>query len=1446
MHRIPEQHRNRMFQTGFLLGMFLLLVPAAVSALAFTSGPTVQSVSSDKVTITWETDVDADAVVTVNDGVNPPITRSISAVTTSHTVIVDTLNSATTYTFTATSTLEDGTETATGTCPGPCEFTTPSAAGDTSPPVLLSPFASTTCGASTCTSTISFQSNESAKAELMWGTTAPTDGPLGPPGFDTSFSISISGLDHATDYVYTIRLEDTSGNWRVFGLFSFTTCNVGTLLCFSVGQCEDGTPLNECNSDGELCNGGTLELNCTACGYECQVGSTCKSGGACIDDPPITDSTYQCNPTSCYDGSSEFIQPAGPGCFKSWPRCNSNVVLRVRNDRECKRWIDCKSAIEVKDTVTQSVQQLCTHLGNCARIDVTKGECIQFLPEGQCEFNPGRFCTKDDDCTIFDEGDCIDTPEENAPLALNFEAKRHLSDIRYLTGSVKSGFVWRDGDTILGQFPWALASQEGSSVNAIDNNEFEDVEEIFTHDSQGIPITKKQFSTKPWFAVGGRSESGEEQSTDADGNAARIIVDRENPQDLNNPNHTLWIYPNKNDFSGARAPVSGFFATTNELYKVTLRIKATTVENQYVMLQMLHRGEGGILEYPTSARQIIQLTTAWQTVSFQGSGLSSATYIQAVNLRLGACADDGDECSDDADCGAGVDCEKTSELSISPFLIDDVYIQPVLSTGEQTTDEIARSCRLFPRGDSLSCAYEDANGLQYRGWSGYCLERDPGDASRCVSWWPVDVIAGDTAVLGNFGGETTAGYDDRKPLYVCLESVGYYNTTTDDYQRAAHVFDSGTPGPFKASECDESAPGSSSDVSYSFHVCGDDEQSKWDVDPSWEEAFLREYEIDFVEVIRMNRRGEYPAKFFLSPADRKVDNDNDPANGDNGAIVWEYVNPEQSQNIFKFRVIFDKPTPDATARVLKSYWAAITDDTGTRNESGKFAIIYHLREYCKKLVQVVDENGQSRPWAQRVGRNSTYRVPDLNYGYTADFAPFGGVVQPAGEPESWDGDALLDGAQPVFVELPQSNDPASTGSPYQARAGSPYACYGNCSGKVCTSAGDANGNACNDVTDCVGKDESGFDVIGRCIGVGTCELSAGRCTTNDDCPTKAGTSPPQRERCIGGAASSRRGQALSSSQTEICQFSGKYCDDDAGSVCKWLGIISTGVSCVSDSDCGFLESCEIITSPNDFCDFGESCVGVSANNLFAARRAQRLFAESYGAWIWNKETEKYERMNGTVTWSPPTRVCSTGFCDDESGKGCGNASHCDAGVACKPVTPAVRPTTFNPLNADADYCGIPPHVFNVRVNNKTETRVESDTLVKLTFNTSADPNQVPLDSILVNWDPTAIPADEQGLSFPYAPRTSLDDPHVFLHAYDCPTGNEGEDDDTTDYCTFKPKALVRDNWGFCNNYWNDPVHEPSLNCDSDNLDTWAPNAAATEPDGTEQEEVIVKVNRETP
>lgn len=105
--------------------------------------------------------------------------------------------------------------------------------------------------------------------------------------------------------------------------------------------------------------------------------------------------------------------------------------------------------------------------------------------------------------------------------------------------------------------------------------------------------------------------------------------------------------------------------------------------------------------------------------------------------------------------------------SDTAFVVDDWSMLPSLEINKELNN-VARECRAYPAENALQCNYDDPNGSIYRGIHGYCLENDAFYRNKCVTWWPVDVISGDTDTRS----KTAAGYDGRVNVYYCAVARG--------------------------------------------------------------------------------------------------------------------------------------------------------------------------------------------------------------------------------------------------------------------------------------------------------------------------------------------------------------------------------------------------------------------------------------------------------------------------------------------------------------------------------------------------------------------------------------------------------------------------------------------------------------------------------------------------
>ncbi|MFP4514409.1 MAG: hypothetical protein ACLFNO_00145 [Parcubacteria group bacterium] len=94
--------------------------------------------------------------------------------------------------------------------------------------------------------------------------------------------------------------------------------------------------------------------------------------------------------------------------------------------------------------------------------------------------------------------------------------------------------------------------------------------------------------------------------------------------------------------------------------------------------------------------------------------------------------------------------------------IDDVNIEPALNISRGNDDNyVSKSCRLYPKQDSLSCKSIEDNVIS-NGWQGYCLEKDPYHSDICLTWYPVDSIS----IFNN----KASGYTGKVPNYYCTQA----------------------------------------------------------------------------------------------------------------------------------------------------------------------------------------------------------------------------------------------------------------------------------------------------------------------------------------------------------------------------------------------------------------------------------------------------------------------------------------------------------------------------------------------------------------------------------------------------------------------------------------------------------------------------------------------------
>lgn len=110
------------------------------------------------------------------------------------------------------------------------------------------------------------------------------------------------------------------------------------------------------------------------------------------------------------------------------------------------------------------------------------------------------------------------------------------------------------------------------------------------------------------------------------------------------------------------------------------------------------------------------------------------------------------------------------------FVIDNVSLKPLLEVNKENNPSrdhsewlIARQCRAYPEDSSLSCNYTDSDGVIYNGFKGYCLLTDKWNSDRCVQWWPIELLSGESSISN---ARSEVEYSGEAPLYHCLVAKG--------------------------------------------------------------------------------------------------------------------------------------------------------------------------------------------------------------------------------------------------------------------------------------------------------------------------------------------------------------------------------------------------------------------------------------------------------------------------------------------------------------------------------------------------------------------------------------------------------------------------------------------------------------------------------------------------
>ncbi|MFA6042278.1 MAG: hypothetical protein WC786_01160 [Patescibacteria group bacterium] len=243
-----------------------------------------------------------------------------------------------------------------------------------------------------------------ATVELWACTYNSTSGTVEIPIYTPDNSVSLITMPQSTHYGVTLnapasKLSDTEFH-RFSGRFIAVLpsnpdasvpirCSTFSIYGRADGQWFDNISITPTTITTVL----RQSVDTTSCNGEVNAAEGCKL----FNDRSSANLTYD------VDGSpigSEPTDPDAKGAPKSCASidgdCDSNVLLKVKQDRVCKAWLSPTTTVESTKPSGEK-QNLTLQLSTCSKIG-PNGECQQFVSEKRCVNNPRQTCTVDTDC----------------------------------------------------------------------------------------------------------------------------------------------------------------------------------------------------------------------------------------------------------------------------------------------------------------------------------------------------------------------------------------------------------------------------------------------------------------------------------------------------------------------------------------------------------------------------------------------------------------------------------------------------------------------------------------------------------------------------------------------------------------------------------------------------------------------------------------------------------------------------------------------------------------------------------------------------------------------------------------------------------------------------------------------------------------------------------------
>jgi|GEM_PF-3809862 len=725
-------------------------------------------------------------------------------------------------------------------------------------------------------------------------------------------------------------------------------------------------------------------------------------------------------------------------------------------------------------------------------------------------------------------------------------------------------------------------------------------------------------------------------------------------------------------------------------------------------------------------------------------------------------------------------------MGAGQWIIPEDYLRSYPSS---PTGFVARQCRSYPQSDSSVCDYEDSQtGVQYKGWKGYCVEKDPRDPTVCLNWWPIDVLAGETNVFADQSLSLT-----RAPLFYCAEAdsfdlgASFNGSPATVFDNRFVLDDAGVKAQSLANNCPNlvfDGKNSSYKKLYGKPINS--------VRPMFTQISSNNFPAKNLEdavtssgteacqmgttLFNLNRNTIW-SDVFDPDGDGSLDISGifglcDATNG-NGCAIHEdkkgysmTVNADPQDQYHKSDIRY-------VNFVLNRWSHDDWDDNVTVTEDGP--TIFTLGENSTCLsggncwTGTYDSNGDTVD-GNKITISLFFDSNDIlkQYSvYSYDDNNGGGFwVQ---------GIFHMKSICRTLVQVTKANGKSV---PWTARIQS---------GKIGTT-GDEQSQKYQLGTACAPYGAT--PVIDRPSDIVLCKMNADATDAQKQAGCGVGCSADYCSFVPSPLQLYTPGNSQYKGTTNICTqtvLGGGFYSCGGGGTCQsCVGGPTPGLGCFSDSDCGDGGTCEHTFGTGETATTPGTIIAPEPTTLptqtpySGIARLKQLFAKSYGMWNWSDSLGKYVREEDQPNWAPPV----------------------DDGVFVSNGGGVCLDETYHTSDPNV-FCGIRPTVSGIKINGQDSGDVVLSSgahAANLEFSYKIDPEQTPIKSISIDWgdsDPLSVYNSSSATKI-YGCKSKSDNGKNCTACYggitpsDIGGGTMG--------CVYDqyPKIQVKDNWGWCN------------------------------------------------